>query len=107
MQQNKGEEALNTDDVQEIDSIEEKNILEGHDILNVLTKLEENERRLSNIEENEIKLFKKVDEMTAEIDSSNYLNIARLSKLEESIINNFKKLDDMRTAINNLNDKTF
>ena len=107
MQQNKGEEALNTDDVQEIDSIEEKNILEGHDILNVLTKLEENERRLSNMEENEIKLFKKLDEMTAEIDSSNYLNIARLSKLEESIINNFKKLDDMRTAINNLNDKTF
>ena len=75
MRRNEGEEATATDAVEESGSNEQQNNLEGRNVLNVSSvvqgKQEENDKRLSKLEQNVIKLFEKLDEITAAIDRIN------------------------------------
>ena len=77
MEQNEGERAPGIDAEQQTDPNQDQISSEGRDILNVLSRveekqgerLEENDRRLSKLEENEINHFKQRDDMTTTIDT--------------------------------------
>ena len=89
MQQN-GKEVSATDAVEDMDTNQEYGTVEGRDITN----------RVSMVEQDNIKLFKKLDDMTANIDD----NATRLCKHGEDILKLFKKLDDLTAAIESITD---
>ena len=67
--QNESEEASATDGVQDNKYDEPQNNLQGRDLINVLS-------RLSTLENDNIKLFKKLDDIAAAIHAINDVNIA-------------------------------
>ena len=73
------DEVSTTDAVENIDTNQQQGNVEGRDIIN----------RLSKVEEDIITVFKKLDDITANIDSNNELNITRLSKIDEDNIRLF------------------
>ena len=87
-----GEEVSATDAVENSNTNEEQSNVEGRDIIN----------RLSKIEEDNIKVFNNQNNMAAAIVSINNLNITRSSKIEEDNIKLLKKLDNMTAAIDKI-----
>ena len=87
MEQN-GEESPPTDGIEDIDTRQTQDNVEIRDIIN----------RLSKLEEDNIELFKKLNDV-------NDLNITKLPKDEEDNNKVFKKLDDITKAIDRLNMK--